>query len=297
MESTKTHAAKLPVASSCVEINGLYVQMIELNGSARWFVASQVLLVLLMLSRPAAAETPTDHAYIVNAYPHDAQAFTEGLFFENGYLYESTGLNGQSSIRKEKLETGEVLQQRALDPRYFGEGIVDWKSQLFELTWKSQIGFVYNLDNFEPRRTFQYRGEGWGLTRDDRRLIMSDGTDTLRFLDPDTLKEVGRISVTADGKAVENLNELEWVKGEIYANIWQTNLIARINPQNGNVLGWIDLSNVVAASGVRDINAVLNGIAYDQAHDRLFVTGKLWPWLFEVRLALSQPSADTTSKK
>lgn len=261
------------------------------KAGARRGITTWIALFLLALSGAAFAQTPTDHAYVVNAYPHDPRAFTEGLFYKDGYLYESTGLEGHSSIRKEKLETGEVVQQRALDSQYFGEGIVDWKSELIQLTWKSQIGFVYDLGTFQPRKTFQYRGEGWALTRDDRRLIMSDGTSTLRFLDPDTLKETGRISVTADGRAIENLNELEWVKGEIYANIWQTNLIARIDPETGKVLAWIDLSNLVAAAGVRDIDAVLNGIAFDQVHDRLFVTGKLWPWLFEIRLAPPRPAS------
>jgi glutaminyl-peptide cyclotransferase len=258
---------------------------------------AHILLFLLALIGPATAQTPTDYAYVVNAYPHDTQAFTEGLFYLNGYLYESTGLNGQSTIRKEKLETGEVVQQQALDSRYFGEGIVDWKSQLIQLTWQSQIGFVYDLETFKQRQAFHYHGEGWGLTRDDQHIIMSDGTNTLRFLDPETLKEVGSISVTADGRAIGNLNELEWVKGEIYANIWQSNVIARIDPKSGNVLAWIDLSNVVAAAGVHDNNAVLNGIAYDQARDRLFVTGKLWPWLFEIRLAHRNTSAKNTTGK
>ena len=264
---------------------------------ARWGAATGFLLFSLVLFGPARAEVPIDHAYIVNSYPHDPKAFTEGLFYKNGYLYESTGLMGQSSIRKEKLETGQILEQRALDSRYFGEGIVDWKSELVQLTWQSQIGFVYDFDGFKFRRTFQYSGEGWGLTRDDQHIIMSDGTNTLRFLDPNTLTVVGTISVTADGRAVQKLNELEWVKGEIYANIWETNVIARIDPKSGEVLGWIDLSNVVAAAGVRDIDAVLNGIAYDPAHDRLFVTGKLWPWVFEIRLAPPRQSPHRAAVK
>lgn len=263
----------------------------------RWIVTKGFLVFLCALCSAAGAATPTDHAYVVNTYPHDTRAFTEGLFYKDGYLYESTGLVGQSFIRRENLETGKVLQQKALDPQYFGEGIVDWKSELIQLTWQSQTGFVYDLRNFKLRRTFRYNGEGWGLTRNDQHIIMSDGTNTLRFLDPDTLKEVGTISVTADGRAIKNLNELEWVNGEIYANVWETNLIARINPKNGEVLGWIDLSNLVAAAGVHDINAVLNGIAYDQVHNRLFVTGKLWPWIFEIRLAQSHQNSNTPGKK
>ena len=256
----------------------------------RWTVAKGIVLFALALLGPANAGTPTDYAYVVNTYPHDTGAFTEGLFYLDGYLYESTGLAGQSSIRKETLKTGQVLEQQALNPQYFGEGIVAWKSELVQLTWQSQIGFIYDLKSFKLLRTFQYSGEGWGLTRNDHNIIMSDGTNVLRFLDPATLKEIGTISVTADGRAITRLNELEWVKGEIYANVWQTNLIARIDPKTGKVLGWIDLSNVVAAAGMRDVDAVLNGIAYDHAHDRLFVTGKLWPWVFEIRLSHRAPN-------
>ena len=234
----------------------------------------------------AAAAAPVQGARIVHIYPHDPDAFTEGLFYQDGFLYESTGLEGRSSIRKVRLETGEVVQQRPISPQYFGEGIVAWKGKLVELTWKSEIGFVYDLATFTPRSSFRYQGEGWALTRDDHRLIMDDGTPEIRFLDPVTLKEAGRITVTDDGHPVFNLNELEWVMGEFYANIWMTNRIARIDPKSGHVLGWIDLTDmalVEASKSGRQID-VLNGIAYDAAHDRLFVTGKLWPDLYEIRL-------------
>jgi len=243
-----------------------------------------VLLQLALACAPADAAAPIYGVRIVRAYPHDPQAFTEGLFYKDGFLYESTGLEGHSSIRKVQLPTGKVVRQRALAPQYFGEGIVAWKSHLIQLTWRSQVGFVYDLATFKPLSTFHYSGEGWALTRDASRLIMSDGTPQIRFLDPATLKETGRITVTAEGAPLHNINELEWVKGEIWANVWETSVIARIDPATGAVVGWIDLRSLAAAAGVHDPDAVLNGIAYDAAHDRLFVTGKLWPRLYEIKL-------------
>jgi glutamine cyclotransferase len=230
-------------------------------------------------------EAPVYGYEVVNTYPHDAKAFTQGLFYLNGYLYESTGLKYESSIRKVRLETGEVLQKREIPSQYFGEGIVNWDDRLVELTWQAQVGFVYDLSTFELRRQFDYVGEGWGLTRDDRRIIMSDGTNELRFFEPKTLQEEGRISVTYRGQPVGQLNELEWVKGEIYANIWQTDWIARIDPDTGRVVGWIDLTGLLDPSErVPGQTDVLNGIAYDAEDDRLFVTGKRWPSMFEIRL-------------
>ena len=236
---------------------------------------------------PAQAEKARQYGYaVVKTYPHDVGAFTEGLFWRDGFLYESTGLEGRSSIRKVTLETGVPEQERMIDSRYFGEGIVDWKDKLIELTWKDQVGFIYDLKSFEKTGEFSYVGEGWALTRDDTRIIMSDGSSALRFLDPETLKETGRIQVTDDGKPVNNINELEFVKGEVLANIWQTDRIVRIDPKTGKVVGWIDLTGLLGdadrAAGEVD---VLNGIAYDAASDRLFVTGKLWPKLFEIKLA------------
>ncbi len=222
---------------------------------------------------------------IVRAYPHDTHAFTEGLFYLDGVLYESTGLKGQSSIRKEQLESGKVLQQIQVPSQYFGEGIVNWKSHLIALTWQAQVGFVYNLATFKPLHRFTYQGEGWGLTQNGRWIIMSDGTPELRFLDPDTLQEAGRLQVTYQGRPLRYLNELEWVKGQIYANVWQTNWIARINPDSGVVVGLIDLNGLLKpADRVVGQTDVLNGIAYDASGDRLFVTGKNWPKLFEIRL-------------
>jgi glutaminyl-peptide cyclotransferase len=242
-------------------------------------------LLLLRTTLAAAEETPIYDYEVVHIYPHDPHAFTEGLFYLNGFLYESTGLKGQSSIRKVRLETGKVVQQIEVAPEYFGEGIVNWQRHLISLTWKTQVGFVYDLPTLKVQRRFQYPGEGWALTQDGKRLIMSDGSAQLRFLDPLTLAQTGRLSVTFRGQPLEALNELEWVKGEIYANVWQTNMIVRIDPTSGAVVGVVDLTGLLWPSDVISGQTdVLNGIAYDAAHDRLFVTGKNWPKLFEIRL-------------
>ena len=234
---------------------------------------------------PSRAGGVPEYGYtVVHAYPHDRYAFTQGLLYLNGFLYESTGLYNQSSIRKARLETGEVLQKREIPEAYFGEGIVNWRDHLIEITWTTQAGFVYDLASFGLEREFQYAGEGWGLTQDGKRIIMSDGTSQLRFWDPQSLRETGRITVTADGAPVKNLNELEWVNGEIYANVWQTDRIARIDPVSGKVAGWIDCTGLLAAADRTGQEDVLNGIAYDAKTGRLFVTGKNWPKLFEIRL-------------
>jgi glutaminyl-peptide cyclotransferase len=221
----------------------------------------------------------------VHAYPHDPTAFTEGLFYDGGFLYESTGLEGHSSIRKTRLETGEVVQKRDLVPTYFGEGIVRWKDHLIQLTYKTEAGFVYDFNTFDLQRRFEYPGEGWALTHDGKRIIMSDGTPELRFWDPETLKEIGRITVSDQGEPVKNVNELEWIKGEIFANVWMTDRIIRIDPGTGKVVGRIDLTGILSPTDQLGAQAdVLNGIAYDAARDRIFVTGKKWPKLFEIRL-------------
>jgi glutamine cyclotransferase len=221
---------------------------------------------------------------VVHVFPHDPEAYTQGLFYLNGVMYESTGLNGQSSIRKVRLETGEVLQKRDIPEQYFGEGIINWKDRLLEITWKSEVGFIYDLNSFAPKGQFMYPGEGWGLTQDGKRIIMSDGSAELRFWDPETLRETGRVTVTDDGRPVDQLNELEWIKGEVFANVYQTNRIARIDPGTGKITGWIDLTGILPpADRFRQVD-VLNGIAYDARTDRLFVTGKLWPKLFEIKL-------------
>jgi glutamine cyclotransferase len=232
---------------------------------------------------PPQRAAPVYRYQLVKSYPHDPQAFTQGLVYLDGFLYEGTGLNGRSTIRKVRLENGEVLQQRRLDEKYFGEGIAIWKKTIFQLTWQSEIGFVYDLSSFEPVKTFSYSGEGWGLTHDGTQLIMSDGTPTLRFLNPATLEETRRLTVRDAGVPVDDLNELEIVKGEIFANVWQNHRIARISPKTGQVTGWIDLTGLLSPREAVGVD-VMNGIAYDAAGDRLFVTGKLWPRLFEIRI-------------
>jgi glutaminyl-peptide cyclotransferase len=249
-----------------------------------------VALGVAAFALPARGQVPVYGYTVVHDYPHDPGAFTEGLFYLNGFLYESTGLEGKSDIRKVQLDTGKVLQQRPIDAKYFGEGIIAWKGKLVELTWQSQIGFTYDLASFKPRASFHYKGEGWALTSDGHRIIMSDGTPQLRFLDPTTLAETGRLDVTLNGRPLAMINELEWVKGEVYANIWQTNYIVRIDPANGKVTGVIDLSSLMAQEQAKGLQIdVLNGIAYDAAHDRLFVTGKLWSDLYEIKLTGPEP--------
>jgi glutamine cyclotransferase len=237
---------------------------------------------------PAGRSLPVFGYTISAAYPHDRDAFTQGLQFEGGILYEGTGLNGRSSIRKVQLETGTVLQRRDIPQEYFGEGITIFKAQLYQLTWQSGVALSYDANTFSPSKTFKYRGEGWGLTHDGTSLIMSDGTDTLRFLDPATFAERRRLRVTADGIPVPRLNELEFVKGEVFANVWTTDYVARIDPVTGKVTGWINLAGLLTPHE-RSSADVLNGIAYDAARDRLFVTGKLWPRLFEIHLKPQGP--------
>ena len=254
----------------------------------RTVIVGAALLVCGCGPTTQAGGTPEYGYQIVHTYPHDRSAYTQGLFYLDGFLYEGTGIEEQSSIRKVRFETGEVLQRRNIPGQYFGEGIINWKDRLIELTWRTEVGFIYDLAGFTPRGEFKYPGEGWGLTVDGKRIIMSDGSAQLLFWDPETLRETGRITVTDQGEPVQSLNELEWVKGEIYANVYQTDRIARIDPKTGKVVGWIDLTGLLTpadriADGPEETD-VLNGIAYDAAHDRLFVTGKRWPKLFEIRL-------------
>jgi glutaminyl-peptide cyclotransferase len=227
--------------------------------------------------------TPVYSYQVVHTYPHDPTAFTQGLIYLDGDLYESTGLNGRSSIRRVKLETGKVLQQQAVSSDYFAEGLVNWGSDLLQLTWQTHVGFVYDRKSFSLKRKFSYPGEGWGLTKDPGRIILSDGSATLRFLDPQTLMQTGSLNVTDRGRPVLELNELEYISGEIWANVWQTDRIARISPFTGNVAGWIDLKGLLTADE-RSSADVLNGIAYDSGMNRIFVTGKLWPKLFEIKV-------------
>ena len=234
----------------------------------------------------AQASVPAMYGYrVINVYPHDSRAFTQGLIFRDGALYESTGQFGQSTLRKVELTSGKVLQQHAVATKYFGEGLTEWRGKLIQLTWQTGVGFVYDLATFKQERTFEYKGEGWGLTNDGKRLILSDGGSALRFFNPDTFQETGRVVVRDRGKPIDQLNELEYVRGEVFANVWHSQRIARIALPSGEITGWIDLTGLVAQGDVgNNPDAVLNGIAYDATGDRLFVTGKLWPRLFEIRL-------------
>ena len=223
---------------------------------------------------------------IVNTYPHDPRAFTQGLVFADGVLYEGTGLRGQSGLRKVDLKTGNILRVRQLSAHFFGEGITIYGNRVIQLTWRAKVGFVYDRQTFQLLDTFNYLTEGWGITHDGRSLIMSDGTSTLYFLDPQTFQEVDRLAVHTRDGPVSRLNELEYVQGEIYANVWKTDRIARISPQTGEVVGWIDLEGLLKPEDRNSRIDVLNGIAYDVENDRLFVTGKLWPKLFEIELVV-----------
>lgn len=225
---------------------------------------------------------------VVNTYPHDPSAYCQGLVFTEGQLYEGTGLFGASSLRRVDLESGEVLQRVDLDRKYFGEGIAAWKNRIVQLTWKGRMGLVYDRSSFQKLDTFRYEGEGWGLTHDGRHLIMSNGTATLKFLDPQTFKTVKELEVRSGGSTVPKLNELEYIKGEIWANVWFKDYIVRISPETGEVMGRINLTGLFPKEQRPSRDAVLNGIAYDAENDRVFVTGKNWPQLFEIHVKPSQ---------
>ncbi|MFC1979907.1 glutaminyl-peptide cyclotransferase [Chloroflexota bacterium] len=228
--------------------------------------------------------TPVYTYEIINTYPHDRNAYTQGLVFESDVLYEGTGLHGRSTLRKVDLKTGGILQIHELPPQYFGEGITIYGERIIQLTWQSNIGFVYDKDSFDLLQKFTYLTEGWGITHDGKHLIMSDGTSILHFLNPATFEHIRQIEVHDIGAPVTRLNELEYVQGEIYANVWQTNRIARIAPDTGRVLGWIELEGLLSPEHSSEPVDILNGIAYDVENERLFVTGKLWPSLFEIEL-------------
>lgn len=233
---------------------------------------------------------PPEYTFkIVRVFPHDPGAFTQGLAYRDGFLYEGTGLNGRSSLRKVRLKTGEVVQRADLPPEFFGEGIALVKNEIVQLTWKSEVGFVYSLSDFRLLRRFSYSGEGWGLAANGRELFMSDGTAEIRVLDGSTLHEKRRFQVHDGSTPITELNELEFVEGEILANVWQTDRIARISPQTGKVAGWIDLKGLLSPVYKLEPGAVLNGIAYDPTGKRLFVTGKLWPSVFQIQLVPKHP--------
>ena len=221
---------------------------------------------------------------VVNAWPHDSEAFTQGLVFRDGKLLESTGQEGKSSLRSVELETGKVLKKVDVPSPYFAEGITLLRGKIYQLTWQHQQGFIYDQWTFEKVGTFTYQGEGWGLTNDGESLIESDGSNQIKFMDPNNFHVRRTIAVLDRGAPVMEINELEFVRGEIYANIWHDDRIARIDPKTGRVSGWINLKGLLPSSEMRGEEAVLNGIAYDEINDRLFVTGKLWPKLFEIRL-------------
>lgn len=241
-------------------------------------------LTACFASSPAAAQVPVETWEVVRTYPHDPGAFTQGLVFRDGQLLESTG-RYPSSVRRVRLEDGVVLQKRELDMVFFGEGLTEIDDRIVTLTWKNGKAFVWNADDLTPLGELTYSGEGWGLTDDGSRLILSDGTPTLRFLDPLTLAETSRVTVTLGGRPVNRINELEWIEGEVFANVWQTDFILRIDPTTGVVTSVIDLAGLMPdRSGLDPTDAVLNGIAWDAEGRRLFVTGKNWPTLFEIRL-------------
>jgi len=260
-------------------------------------ISLAALVVIVFVACPLPQEEVQTYGYAVVAeFPHDPNAFTQGLVYEDGVLYEGTGMKGRSSLRRVDLKTGEVLQLYELPDQYFGEGIALFGDKIYQLTWQSHVGFVYDQDTFELLDEFHYPTEGWGLTHDGERLIMSDGTATLHFLDPETLEEIDSIEVYDDQGPVVRLNELEYIDGQVYANIWQTDRIARISPRTGQVTAWIDLSGLLDRDELTQPADVLNGIAYDQENDRLFVTGKLWPKLFEIELVpLPEPTLPITA--
>jgi len=228
-------------------------------------------------------DVPTYGFEVVHTYPHDRSAYTQGLEFRGGFLYEGTGLNGRSTLRKVDLQTGKVLEAISIPGQFFGEGITVLNGRITQLTWRSRVGYVYDQKTFRFLRNFSYEGEGWGLANDGQVIYMSDGTSQIRCLDPQTLGEIRRFTVHDSNENIQALNELEWVRGELFANIYQTDRIVRISPKDGQVLGWIDLSGLLPVEDRVGVD-VLNGIAYDSMGDRLFVTGKLWPKLFEIRL-------------
>ena len=254
------------------------------------FFTSGLLRLALCLGVAAAllsadgVAAPVSGYKIVARYPHSTDSYTEGFFYLDGLFYEGTGLNGHSGIVVVQPESGKVVQRLDLPQQYFGEGIVDWGPNIYEWTWQAHICFVYDRFTLRLVKQFTYTGEGWGMTRTAKEIITSDGTATLRFRDPETFKETRHIVVKDGIRTIYQLNELEYVKGEIYANIWHSDRIARISPRDGHLIGWIDLTGLLPASERINRESVLNGIAYDAQHDRLFVTGKQWPAVFEIKI-------------
>lgn len=283
-EEAQTAATASPIASPTATPQARQVSPLATAGVAIAEAGNP--LVSPLSTKPA--PVPVYTFEVVAEYPHDEKAFTQGLVYAGGSLYEGTGLYGRSSLRRVNLESGEVEQQVDLPGQLFGEGIALLDGKIYQLTWQSRLGFVYDAESFEQLATFQYPTEGWGLTQDGQDLIMSDGSATLYWRDAETLAETRRVQVKDSRGLVASLNELEYVQGEVWANVWHTDRIARIDPASGQVLGWIDLAGLIAPQERNGPESVLNGIAYDAENDRLFVTGKLWPKLFEIRVRLRE---------
>ena len=248
-----------------------------------------LLLFLLLFFESCVSDSDNNHIpvlqyEIMDDFPHDPEAFTQGLVWKDGFLYEGTGLYGQSSLRKVEPKTGIVLYQANLPEHFFGEGITIFKDRIYQLTWKKQTGFIYDIATFQLLKTFSYDYEGWGMTHDGEYLIISDGTPVLHFLDPFTLEEIRQIEVYEKQNRVDQINELEYIQGYIYANIWQTDRITIIEPESGKVSAWLDLSGILNQEDMNQKIDVLNGIAYDAKNDHLFITGKLWPKMFQIRI-------------
>jgi glutaminyl-peptide cyclotransferase len=262
---------------------------IEWQGSLRMMSVHKIALrfaaaFLALIGAVACLAAPVSGYKIVAKYPHSTESYTEGFFYLDSLFYEGTGMNGHSRVMAIQPETGRPLQQIELPGQYFGEGIVDWGPNIYEWTWQSHVCFVYDRFSLRLIKQFSYTGEGWGMTRSAHEIITSDGTSTLRFRDPMTFKELRHIVVKDGTRTIEQLNELEYIKGEIYANVWHTDRIARISPRDGHVIAWIDLTGLLPDSEKVDDESVLNGIAYDAQHDRLFVTGKQWPTVFQIKI-------------
>ncbi len=259
-------------------------------------LTQNLLLAAAILQTGYAKAAPVAGYKVVGQFPHSTANYTEGLFYLSGLFYEGTGMEGRSAVMAIEPATGKVMQRLDLPAKYFGEGIVDWGPNLYQWTWQSHVCFVYDRFTLRPVKQFTYSGEGWGMTHDAKSIITSDGTATLRFRNPSTFQETRHIVVKDGTREIHNLNELEYIKGEIYANVWHQDRIARISPADGHVIAWIDLSGLLPDTEKIDEESVLNGIAYDAQHDRLFVTGKQWPTIFEIKITPPRtPSATTSS--
>jgi len=258
------------------------------------FHGAAVAVFGIVVACSTTSAAPVSGYTVVGKFPHSTESYTEGFFYLDGLFYEGTGLNGRSSLLAVEPETGKVVQRVDLPGEYFGEGIVDWGPNIYEWTWQSHVCFVYDKFSLRLVKQFSYSGEGWGMTRTAKELVTSDGTATLRFRDPNTFKETRHIVVKDGTRTIDQLNELEYVKGEIYSNVWHSDRIARISPSDGHVIGWIDLAGILPVSAMVNAESVLNGIAYDAKRDRLFVTGKQWPEVFEIKV-VSRPARSATS--